>query len=82
MSEVKDQLCTVQRFGCRGNIFCNVPWRTCLLTDDTDNDNDTDDNDNDNDTDDNSAQFQKEGSYMSRRCRIIINVCMRVIMGV
>ena len=72
MSEAKDQLCSVQCFGSRGNIFCNVP--------DIDIDNDTDsDTDNDPDNaDNNHAQCQKRRVYiMSRRCGIIINVCMK-----
>ena len=75
MSESKDQLCSVQYFGLRWNIFRNLLLRR--LTDDTDNDNNTDDTDNDNNTDNNCAQCQKEKSCMTRRYEHIINVCMK-----
>ena len=74
MSEAKDQLCSVQCFGCRGNISCNLPWRK--MTDDTDNDNDSDNN-----KDNNRTQCLKGRACLSRRCGhpIIIYVRMRVI---
>ena len=74
MSEAKDQLCSVQCFGSRGNISCNVPWRK--MTDATDNDNDSDNN-----KDNNGRQCLKGRACLSRRCGhpIIIYVRMRVI---
>ena len=70
MSEAKDQLCSVQYFGLRWNIFRNVLLRR--LTADTDTDTDTDNN-----TDNNGAQCQKKKSCMTRRYEHIINVCMK-----
>ena len=42
MSETKDQMCSVQCWGCGGSLLWKVPWSA--LIDDTDNDINTDNN--------------------------------------
>ena len=46
MSKSSDQMCSVQCFGCRGNLFFNRPW--CKMTDNHDNDTVNDDNNDSN----------------------------------
>ena len=67
MSETKDQMCSVQCWGCGGSLLWKVPWSALI-----------DDTDNDINTDNNCTQCQKKRPCTQRRCGTPtkFNVCI------